>query len=618
MPSYRALHQKEVSMKEQGKPKWRITSLERWGMRAAHDFQLESCAFVKEAGYNAVLVNGGSGFGPDMMCPESLVQTQSLPDLMPFTVRAHRQEMRRRCALLRQSGLSPWLCVWGICGPDDSKGSEAAESNRFFDRRTKLEMHALQEASPALFGCRHPHALSWRGSRPLCLSQPDVPAFYRELFRRIREEYPDLSGVLFFPGDNDPECCDDTCGRCRASGNDGWDRMMSHINNVYAALQESRPHIPFFVAIWNRPDTVEGRNIIRRFVQTLAPGIGLAMSLPDVSTQQRKSGPMVFHQPWSLYPEPGNLFLWTLQQSRQNDRPMMVLGEISQSEVWDPVCHNMPTPLKTLAFLRNVNRLEGIEAVLDFWGNRSPFIPHANHAVLQQWLADSAATDQNLLSRAIARHYSVSEQSEAARRALDCWLMWNAATDHWALCAWGQRFSYAIGRDAARGKLYPPLIPPFLRQKNWGLGEILAHPVGPEAFARFQKEDSAQWQRVGAAFRALADSIEAFSPHGARLARRESATIELAAELIVSIGRTVAAAAAWQRKDAATLRNLIEAEIEGRERQLALSGTLGLGAGINPILVSEDLQNMRLFLSARRFPDVPDDRFRWTPSPFSV
>ncbi|MFW5799153.1 MAG: hypothetical protein ACOCXX_05790, partial [Planctomycetota bacterium] len=54
----------------------RITSLERWGMRGAHDFQPDACRYAAEAGYTGVLVNGGSGFGPDMMTPESLVQTE--------------------------------------------------------------------------------------------------------------------------------------------------------------------------------------------------------------------------------------------------------------------------------------------------------------------------------------------------------------------------------------------------------------------------------------------------------------------------------------------------------------------------------------------------------------
>ena len=87
--------------------KHRITSLERWGMRAAHDFQPEACAYARQAGYTGVLVNGGSGIGPDMMTPESLLETRTFPDLMPLTAQAHGREMRRRCALLRAANLEP-------------------------------------------------------------------------------------------------------------------------------------------------------------------------------------------------------------------------------------------------------------------------------------------------------------------------------------------------------------------------------------------------------------------------------------------------------------------------------------------------------------------------------
>jgi len=600
-------------------PGTRLTSLERWGMRAAHDFQPESCAFVREAGYSAVFVNGGSGIGPDMITPESLVETRTLPDLMPLTARAYQREMRRRCGLLGEAGLTPWLCVWGVSGPDQSSGSESAESNRFFDRRSKLEMTAMLDRRPDLFGRRHPRALNWRGSRPLCLSHPDVPVFYRELYRRLPEEYPEIGGVFFFPGDAiEPECCDATCERCERSGLSAWDRMLAHVNAIYHATQEARPGLPFYFGVWNQPDNSQGRANIQRVVNTLDPGIGIAMSLNDNARRRRKSGDMVFNQPWSIFAEPGDLFLWMHALARAQGRPIMVMGEISQSEVWDPVCHNMPTPVKTLAWLRRTAALDGVAALVDFWGNRSPFLPHANHAVMREWLTAPTDTEEALLMRAAARHYGVGKSSTEARVALSVWRAWDAAVDDWALCVWAQRFSYAIGRDAARGKLYFPLIPPFFEGYNWGLGQLLQHPCGPRAFLEFQEADRSCWLGVAQDFERLARLLAPISPEGARLAEREAAMITLAAELIVSIGRTAAAVAAWRARDVAGLRALIQAEIEGRERQLEISGRLGLGAGVNPILVSEDIQNMRLFLSHETFPDVPDERFHLTPCPYSV
>ena len=180
----------------------RITSLERWGMRASIDFQAESVAYVREAGYTGVLVNGGSGIGPDMLTPESLVVSAVIPDLMPLTAQGSRREMRRRFQLLGEAGVEPWLCVWGVPGPDESADSLAAESNRFFDRRSKLEMTAKLRRTAEIFGHRSPQATSWRGNRPLCVSHPLVREFYRELYTRLPLEYPEMEGIFYFPGDH--------------------------------------------------------------------------------------------------------------------------------------------------------------------------------------------------------------------------------------------------------------------------------------------------------------------------------------------------------------------------------------------------------------------------------
>jgi hypothetical protein len=51
---------------------------------------------------------------------------------------------------------------------------------------------------------------------------------------------------------------------------------------------------------------------------------------------------------------------------------------------------------------------------------------------------------------------------------------------------------------------------------------------------------------------------------------------------------------------------------------LEISGRLGWGGGVNPILVSEDIQNMRLFLSSDDFPNTDDELFHFTATPYSV
>ena len=46
-----------------------------------------------------------------------------------------------------------------------------------------------------------------------------------------------------------------------------------------------------------------------------------------------------------------------------------------------------------------------------------------------------------------------------------------------------------------------------------------------------------------------------------------------------------------------------------RERELRISARLDPESGIDPLLVQEDLANMRLYLSSDGFPSVPKDRF---------
>jgi hypothetical protein len=134
-------------------------------------------------------------------------------------------------------------------------------------------------------------------------------------------------------------------------------------------------------------------------------------------------------------------------------------------------------------------------------------------------------------------------------------------------------------------------------------------------FARCQDEDRLRFIAAGDRLRELAGRLPAPS---AALARREGDTLILAGELIASIGRTFAAIAAHQRGDHQDLRRIVGEEIDARERQLDLSGRIGFGGGVNPLLVGEDLQNMRLFLSHPAFPDVPAHLFSFTETPFSV
>jgi hypothetical protein len=437
----------------------RITSLERWGQRSESDFQPAGLRAVRAGGFTGVFVNGGSGIGPDLLAPEALALTTAIPDLMPLTAQAAMRQVERRMATLAEADLDAWLTVWGASGPDQSADSACAPSNRFFDRRTKLEMTACLARHPDLFGHRHPQGLSWRGSRPLCISHPQVQAFYRELFQGLARRYPRLKGIFFFPGDADPEVCDRTCPRCAATGRGPWGNLVDHVNRVHAAIREVRADLPLYFAIWNQ-DHPGGRDNITNFLDHLTPGIGVTMSISDQYAEARRGWTMTFNQPWSIMPKVGELFRWTAERCRRDGRPLMVFGELCQSEVWDPACHNLPVPGLVIDLLRNADGIPGVDAVHDFWGHRAPFLPHANLAAMAAYTAAPAADRDTLLRRAAAMHYQLSDGDEAlVDLALAAWREVEDAIAEQAVAGWQQRFSFAIGRDGARGRFYRALIP---------------------------------------------------------------------------------------------------------------------------------------------------------------
>ena len=375
----------------------RVTCLEAWGRRRMHDFTREGAELVKKAGFTGVFLNGASGFGPDQISLALAGETKELPRLAPHTCRANDRELHERAAVLDAAKLDKWWCLWGIPGPH-MVTTDANLIYRTLDWRMKAEMKAELERNPEIFGKRVPGKGSWRGSRPLCLSHPQVRAFYREAWRNAVKEYG-LKGLVFFPGDDDPECCDETCERCRAGGKDGFALLIEMANEMMEIARGIRGDFEMDFVVWNN-----GHGRLDRFLKELDPRIGIAMSHSDQLTVPRAVGSMWYNQPWA----------------------------------------------------------------------------------------------------------------------------------------------------------------------NFG----------------------AKGDRANAAN-----------------ARSEGDNIRLAGELYGSEARTIAAVQAYERKDAAALRALIEEELEARERELRISARLDPESGIDPLLVQEDIANMRLYLSSDGFPSVPKDRF---------
>ena len=592
----------------------RVIPLESWGKRARHDFTAESVRFVKSAGFTGVFVNGGSGFGADQMPMELSAESEVLPRLAPLTVRANKEELSARAGLLAENGMDAWWCLWGVIGPDESdRSAPSGESNRLFDRKSKLEMKAELIRTPGLFGRRRADVLSWRGSRPLCLSSPVVREFYREVAGKAVAAYR-LKGMVFFPGDHGPECCDDCCERCRASGVDAVGRMIRLANDVFAAARKVRPDFRMYMVAWN-----SGRRHMERYRRELAPGIGLAQSISDGVDRRRAVGKMRFGQPWVVCPEPGPEFLKMVKDATAANRPLMAIGEVAQAEMWDPI-HNMPNARDVATLFKNLEAIPAKIDLLDFWGQCRPFTPHANFAAMRAVLADSSADIEAALDRAARDHYALAPGDSAALRAArDAWAAFEAAERDSSLVSWPQRFSHAIGRNGARGHLFRALVPPYLERlpSTWAFRASLGGIPDFEKGFAVAMGDRDRFGAAAGKFRRLADVLAAAGNPRSAVARAEGYGIALAGELYGSIARTVAAGRAYAEGDVQRLRRLITEELEARTREVELSEKLPPECGVNVPLVEEDMQNMRLYLSLDSFPSAPPGIFDFTPSPYS-
>ena len=585
----------------------RVTCLEAWGRRRMHDFTREGAELVKRAGFTGVFLNGASGFGPDQISLALAGETKALPRLAPYTCRANDRELHERAAVLDAAKLDKWWCLWGIPGPH-MVTTDANLIYRTLDWRMKAEMKAELERNPEIFGKRVPGKGSWRGSRPLCLSHPHVRAFYREAWRNAVREYG-LKGLVFFPGDDDPECCDETCERCRAGGKDGFALLIALANEMMEIARGIRADFEMDFVVWNN-----GHGRLDRFLKELDPRIGIAMSHSDQLTVPRAAGEIWYNQPWANFGAKGDRFAAMAKRARAAGRPVMSIGEIAQSEVWDPL-HNMPNPRETIRLLRGA--AEENAAVMDFWGERRPFTPHANFAAMRAYLADPAADDQALLDRAARDHYAIAEgDGETLRLAREAWTAFERADRSSSLVTWTQRFSPGIGRNRARGRLFCALTPALFAEiegkgyRCWPYRQVAAAVTNTEQFLSVARGDRERFGAAADAFARLADRLEAKGDRAnVANARSEGDNVRLAGELYGSEARTIAAVQAYERKDAAALRALIGEELEARERELRISARLDPESGIDPLLVQEDLANMRLYLSSDGFPSVPKDRF---------
>ena len=587
----------------------RITSLERFGARCSGDFSAENLRKIREAGFNAVFVNGGCGFGPDSFFVESMIATESIPDLMPYTVAYVKREMHRRFDLLAEYELKPYFCIWDTLGTQHSSFIQS----QYIDRHTKLELRAKQNRTPELFGKNY----SWKISDPLCVSHETVQAFYDELFRKLTVEYPQLTGVMYFPGDFSYGICTDECPRCKATGLTQQERMIRHINHLRAALDEK---VSLYYAFWNieQPGAVPAikPEIIEQTLCKLSSDIGVGITINDNVTVERRGCSMTYLQPWGTFVQKGDLFQKAVDLCREQNRKLMVFSEITQSEQYDPVCSNMPFALKTLSLYRTLAEIPEVDSLVDFWGARPPYLPDACHAVQRNLILHPEKSDDEILRCAVMDHYCLSENDpDLIERGLSVWKKFDEVLDSEALCGWSSRLSFAVGRCGGHGQFFLPLIPQYLRSilHSWGAGQISFFGTSPQIYFDRRNEDAGSYLACANEFRVFAERLkDSGSLSGAENAAMEALQMELYGKVIVSVARTLLAAEAFERKQNEKLRSLILDEIVARQDLMELSRTLQPYAGIDLLLAEEDIMNMGLYLSDDSFPDSPDTLFSVT------
>ncbi|MBP5285638.1 MAG: endo-1,4-beta-xylanase [Kiritimatiellae bacterium] len=393
----------------------RITSLEAFAERAPAAFTDKAIAYAKDAGYNAVFVNGGCGFGSDAMPPESLAVTGAIPDLMPYTAERNIRELKERIRRLSDAGMKPWLCWWTGVGTDE-KGNLTDPPNI----RSRREIYAKYRKNPELFGAGP--WWRWRGNRPLCISNPKVREFYRELFSRLPKDFPELEGLFFFPGDAELENCTDECETCRASGLGRVGRMVRFANEIYDAWNSAADKKrAFYYAFWNLDQPGgDGQilsSVLEETLPNLAAGMGIAMSICDNTVERRVTGDIILNQPWGTCNSIGSLFRAMIDSPNAKGRPVMAVSEISQSELFDPVCANMPFAVSTLELMHNLRKIPNCDAVVDFWGNRPPYgLSDASHEVMKGFMdveiSGGEFDDGKILLDAAARHYGDAALAE--------------------------------------------------------------------------------------------------------------------------------------------------------------------------------------------------------------
>ncbi|OHB48147.1 MAG: hypothetical protein A2Y10_17725 [Planctomycetes bacterium GWF2_41_51] len=610
--------------------KYRVTSLERWGHRDQTPYTIEELEKIKASGYNAVFINGGSGMGPDSISPEMFIKSDVIPDLMPKTISVHKKNIHQRIKKTVEAQLKCWLMWWGIPGPDMSWGTGNSLGTRYLDKTLKYEMHQLLKKTPDIFGSRDPKSCNWRGSRPLCLSNPKVKSYYNDVVNQLCSDYSDIDAITFFPGDHNPDMCDDTCSRCSLFYT-RWQIYVEHLNDIAKIVEDTGSNIKLYVILWH--STGDARHWL---IENLSSKFGIILTGNDIIYQNRppyinqpflstpmeiidKRSPckgMVFEQPWMNISQIGEIAMDNFKAAQAIDREAIVLHEFSQSEVYDPVI-NFPLPGKIIKMLKKVEDV-GFSGFMDFWGNYGPVEWHVNNIAIKYYLEDPEKNEEEILLKTALDITEISNHDHFFNKEIiRLWKLVEKAVDQQAYFTWFQRFHPAIGRTGARGHFYQPLIPNFINldnrlpslfveiAKSWLADGLLIE------FAKSQFEDILTFTTIIKAYDLLCNKIQEEGNQRAYIfISKQSLSLKLYTSLLGSVARMLLVINFYNKGKKNDLRNCVSQEIDARSKQIEISKQIG--HGVNAEIVKEDISLMKQYIQSSDFPETSMDDFSIT------
>jgi hypothetical protein len=409
---------------------------------------------VRDMGYTGVIFGFLDQWDEDLSFLEFYGRSEAVPGLIPAEYRErNRAELERRLRLTQELGLTVFLSIASPLGP---------KSKVYLDNRDPMQSGG---SYPGGF-CNGPRSEFGEYLGPdeeLCLGHPDVRRYYRELIADIAASFPAIRGFAIFGGDFYSSMC--RAGACpRCGDRPEWRRFAEWVEEITRAARAARPGVEMYVINW--PWWEETFDIL----EVTDPSIGFVISASwgfrfgehgqrypsltprwwfyDANSGQAplELGPRPrtlreLHDCWSTIGPAGAKMVRFAERARHRGNPVIVLDELSTSEVVMPFF--LPNPFTTLEKLRQW-RVLGLRGVMDWWGlhrqEAEGWHVDVNRRAVREFLLRPDADDGAILAAVAGDLYGPS----AAAASLAAWSELKRALDGWAILSWHQRMNWPV------------------------------------------------------------------------------------------------------------------------------------------------------------------------------